>query len=79
MDTVEDIKGGKVMLTLLFVTYNFMLIFLLDFQTKEEVIKNKIPYQAILNIFTKDELLKLGVCEIEPDKVNLTKKIISSK
>ena len=182
MDTVEGIKGGKVMLTLLFVTYNFMLIFLLDFQTKEEVIKkfnflkrelteerfkelikiiltdngkefygadeieqnlnhtekitnlfycdpmksnqkphieknheyiryilpkktsfdnltqedcniimshinstpreslkNKTPYQAILNIFTKDELLKLGVCEIEPDKVNLTKKIISSK
>ena len=182
MDTVEGIKGGKVMLTLLFVTYNFMLIFLLDFQTKEEVIKkfnflkrelteerfkelikiiltdngkefygadeieqnlnhtekitnlfycdpmksnqkphieknheyiryilpkktsfdnltqedcniimshinstpreslkNKTPYQAILNIFTKDELLKLGVCEIEPDKINLTKKIINSK
>ncbi len=182
MDTVEGIKGGKVMLTLLFVTYNFMLIFLLDSQTKEEVIKrldflkqelteerfeelikviltdngkefyganeieqnlnqtkkitnlyycdpmksnqkphieknheyiryilpkktsfdnltqedcniimshinstpreslkNKTPYQAILNIFTKEELLKLGVCEIEPDKVNLTKKIISSK
>ena len=182
MDTVEGIKGGKVMLTLLFVTYNFMLIFLLDSQTKNEVIKkfnflkqelteerfkelikviltdngkefygadeieqnlnqtekitnlfycdpmksnqkphieknheyiryilpkktsfndltqkdcniimshinsvpreslkNKTPYQAIQNVFTKDELLKLGVCEIEPDKVNLTKKIISSK
>lgn len=182
MDTVEGIKGGKVMLTLLFVTYNFMLIFLLDSQTKEEVIKrfnflkqelteekfeelikviltdngkefygadeieqnlnrtkkitnlfycdpmksnqkphieknheyiryilpkktsfdnltqedcniimshinstpreslkNKTPYQTILNIFTKDELLKLGVCEIEPDKINLTKKIINSK
>lgn len=182
MDTVEGIKGGKVMLTLLFVTYNFMLIFLLDSQTKEEVIKrfiflkqelteerfedlikviltdngkefygadeieqnlnqtkkitnlfycdpmksnqkphieknheyiryilpkktsfdnltqedcniimshinstprkslkNKTPYQTILSIFTKDELLKLGVCEIEPDKINLTKKIINSK
>ena len=47
--------------------------------TPRESFKNKTPYQAILNIFTKDELLKLGVCEIEPDKVNLTKKIISSK
>ncbi|MCI6265688.1 MAG: IS30 family transposase [Erysipelotrichaceae bacterium] len=182
MDTVEGLKGGKVMLTLLFVTYNFMLIFLLESQTKEEVIKkfkflkqtltenrfkeiikvlltdngkefygadeieqnldktekitnlfycdpmesnqkphieknheyiryilpkgtsfdnltqedcniimshinsvpreslkNKTPYQAILNILTREELLKLGVIEIEPDKVNLTKKIIDSK
>ena len=33
------------------------------------------PYKEL----TKDELLKLGVCEIEPDKINLTKKIINSK
>ena len=181
-DYDELLKGGKVMLTLLFVTYNFMLIFLLESQTKEEVIKkfkflkqtltenrfkeiikvlltdngkefygadeieqnldktekitnlfycdpmesnqkphieknheyiryilpkgtsfdnltqedcniimshinsvpreslkNKTPYQAILNILTREELLKLGVIEIEPDKVNLTKKIIDSK
>ena len=182
MDTVEGIKGGKVMLTLLFVTYSFMLIFILDTQTKEEVIKkfiflkqtltekrfkeiiriiltdngkefygadkieqnldktekitnlfycdpmesnqkphieknheyiryilpkgtsfddltqedcniimshinsvpreslkNKTPYQVIQNILSKEELLNLGVTEIDPDKVNLTKKIISSK
>lgn len=179
MDTVEGVKGGKVMLTILFVTYNFMLIFLLDSQTKEEVtkkfdflketlteerfeeiikilltdngkeffgadeiessltnnkkitnlfycdpmksnqkphieknhefiryilpkgtsfdnltqedcniimshinsvpresLKNKTPYQAIQNILTTEELLKLGVVEIKPDEVNLTKKII---
>ena len=43
MDTVEGIKGGKVMLTLLFENYNFMLIYLLEKQTKNEVIK-KIDY-----------------------------------
>ena len=179
MDTVEGIKGGKVMLTMIFVTYQFMLIFILDSQTKDEVIKkfdylketlteerfeelikiiltdngkeffgaeeiefnlngtkkitnlfycdpmesnqkphieknhefiryilpkgtsfddltqedcnkimshinstpreslkNKTPYHAIQNIFTKEELQKLGVLEINPDEVNLTKKII---
>ena len=179
MDTVEGIKGGKVMLTMIFVTYQFMLIFILDSQTKDEVIKkfdylketlteerfeelikiiltdngkeffgaeeiefnlngtkkitnlfycdpmesnqkphieknhefiryilpkgtsfddltqedcnkimshinstpreslkNKTPYHTIQNIFTKEELQKLGVSEINPDEVNLTKKII---
>lgn len=179
MDTVEGIKGGKVMLTLLFVTYQFMLIFIMDSQTKNEVInkfnylkktlsekrfenvikilltdngkeffganeiefnlsgskkitnlfycdpmksnqkahieknhefiryilpkstsfnnltqedcniimshinsipreslKKKTPYQAIQNILTQEELQKLGVSEINPDEVNLTKKII---
>lgn len=179
MDTVEGIKGGKVMLTLIFVTYQFMIIFLLDSQTKDDVIKkfnylkktlteerfeeiikliltdngkeffgaeeiefnldgtkkitnlfycdpmesnqkphieknheyiryilpkgtsfdnltqedcniimshinstpreslkNKTPYQVIQNIITTEELLKLGVVEIKPDEVNLTKSII---
>lgn len=179
MDTVEGIKGGKVMLTLLVVTYQFMLIFIIDSQTKNEVIKKfnylkeilteerfeeiikviltdngkeffgaeeiefnlsgtkkitnlfycdpmksnqkahieknhefiryvlpkktsfdnltqedcniimshinstpreslkkKTPYQAIQNILTQKELQKLGVSEINPDEVNLTKKII---
>lgn len=179
MDTVEGIKGGKVMLTILFVTYNFMLILLMDSQTKQEVIKkfdylkltlaedrfeelfkvvltdngkeffgaeeiefningtkkitnlfycdpmksnqkahieknheyiryilpkgssfdelsqedcniimshinsipreslkNKTPYEAIQNILTKKELQKLGVDKINPDDVNLTKKIL---
>ena len=33
MDTVEGTKGGKVLLTLLLVQYNFMLIFIMDSQT----------------------------------------------
>ena len=44
-----------------------------------ESLKNKTPYQVIQNILSKEELLNLGVTEIAPDKVNLTKKIISSK
>ena len=44
-----------------------------------ESLKNKTPYQVIQNILSKEELLNLGVTEIDPDKVNLTKKIISSK
>lgn len=179
MDTVEGIKGGKVMLTLLFENYNFMLIYLLEKQTKNEVIKkidyiketlkeerfaklfkviltdngkefygaeeiesslkankkiinlfycdpsasyqkgaieknheyiryilpkgssfddltqedcnvimshinstprkslkNKTPYQSILSLLTKKELLDLGVREINHDEVNLTKKVI---
>ena len=39
MDTVEGVKGGKVFLTLLFRQYNFMLIFIMDHQTMEEVEK----------------------------------------
>ena len=44
--------------------------------TSRESLKNKTPYRAIQNIFTKEELHKLGVLEINPDEVNLTKKII---
>lgn len=180
MDTVEGIKGGKVLLTLLFVNYNFMLIYILDNQTKEQVtnkineiklilreekfekiipimltdngkefydvegiemnisktkkithvfycdpsasyqkgaieknheyiryilpkgtsfdeltqedcniimshinsvpresLKNKTPYQAIQNILTEKELLKLGVSKIKPDDVTLNKKILN--
>lgn len=179
MDTVEGTKGGKVFLTILFVNYNFMLIYLLDTQTKEQVtnklndiklilgeekfkklipiiltdngkefydvdgiemniskqakitrvfycdpsasyqkgaieknheyiryilpkgqtfdqltqedcniimshinsvpresLKNKTPYQAIQNILTEEELLKLGVSKIEPDDVTLNKSIL---
>ena len=39
MDTVEGIKGGKVLLTLLFRNYNFMLIFLMESKTMECVEK----------------------------------------
>ena len=44
--------------------------------TPRESLKNKTPYQAIQNIINKEELLKLGVVEIKPDEVNLTKSII---
>ena len=84
MDTVEGIKGGKSMLTILFVTYNFMLIFLIDSQTKEEVNK-KINYLKIT--LTEDrfeEILKViltdngkeffGAEEIELN-LNKTKRI----
>ena len=39
MDTVEGVKGGKVLLTLLFRQYNFMLIFIMEHKTMEEVEK----------------------------------------
>ena len=39
MDTVERNKGGKVLLTIHFVKYDFMLMYLLDSQTSEEVSK----------------------------------------
>lgn len=39
MDTVERNKGGKVLLTIHFVKYNFMLMYLLDNQISEEVSK----------------------------------------
>ena len=39
MDTVEGIKGGKALLTLLFTSCNFMLAFLISSQTKEEINK----------------------------------------
>ena len=44
--------------------------------TPRESLKNKTPYQVIQNIITTKELLKLGVVEIKPDEVNLTKSII---
>lgn len=37
IDTVEGIKGGKALFTLIFVNSNFMLAFLIDNQTKEEI------------------------------------------
>ena len=38
MDTVEGVKGGKVLLTLLFNPFNFMLAFLVDAKTSECVL-----------------------------------------
>ena len=59
MDTVEGIKGGKVMLTLIFVTYQFMLIFLLDSQTKDDVIKKFNYLKKTLTEERFEEIIKL--------------------
>ena len=57
MDTVEGVKGGKVFLTLLFRQYNFMLIFIMNHKTMEEVekifinIRNLIGNEEFKRIF----------------------------
>ena len=48
MDTVEGNKGGKVLLTLLFRQYNFMLIFLMNKKTMECVEKVFIYIRSII-------------------------------
>ena len=40
MDTVEGIKGGKVLLTMIFRNFNFMIAKLLPNKTSESVKKN---------------------------------------
>ncbi len=50
MDTVEGIKGGKVFLTLLFRNSNFMLIFLMESKTMDEVEKIFINIKKIIGI-----------------------------
>lgn len=52
MDTVEGIKGGKVFLTLLFRNYNFMLIFLMESKSMEEVEKIFIKIRNLIGIDT---------------------------
>lgn len=52
MDTVEGIKGGKVFLTLLFRNYNFMLIFIMNSKTMDEVEKVFIRIKKIIGIDT---------------------------
>ena len=63
MDTVEGVKGGKVLLTLLLVQYNLMLIFLMDSKTVSCVnqvfdwIKNTIGivnFKTIFQVFLTD-------------------------
>ncbi len=52
MDTVEGIKGGKVFLTLLFRNSNFMLIFLMESKTMDEVEKIFIKIRKLIGIDT---------------------------
>ena len=56
MDIVEGVKGGKVFLTLLFRNYNFMLIFIMDSKTIEEVEK---VFVKIRKLIGNDEFKKL--------------------
>lgn len=48
IDTVEGVKGGKALFTLIFTNSNFMLSFLIDAQTKEEINKN---FDVLKSIF----------------------------
>lgn len=50
MDTVEGTKGGKVFLTLLFRNSNFMLIFLMESKTMDEVEKVFIKIKNIIGV-----------------------------
>lgn len=59
MDTVERNKGGKVLLTIHFVKYNFMLMYLLDKQTSEEVSKKWEWIKLILGYKRYKEIIKL--------------------
>ena len=52
MDTIEGIKGGKVFLPLLFRNYNFMLIFIMDSKTMDDVEKVFIRIKKIIGIDT---------------------------
>ena len=58
IDTVEGIKGGKCLFTLIFVNSNFMLAFLIDSQTKEEINNN---FDIIKKIFGKAFLTQFEV------------------
>lgn len=50
IDTVEGVKGGKSLFTLIFANSNFMFAFLIDSQTKEEINKK---FDIIKQIFGK--------------------------
>lgn len=59
MDTVEGIKGGKVFLTLLFRNYNFMLIFLMESKTMDEVEKVFIKIKKLIEIDTFKKIFEV--------------------
>ena len=60
MDTVEGVKGGKVLLTLMFMPYSFMLAFLLDSKTSANVIATfHLIRSKLIGRFGKDEGLAL--------------------
>jgi len=57
-DTVEGIKGGKSLFTLIFTHSNFMLAFLIDSQSKDEVNKK---FDIIKNTFEKSFISQFEV------------------
>ena len=60
MDTVEGVKGGKVLLTLMFMPYSFMMAFLLDSKTSANVIAVfRLIRDKLIGRFGKDEGLAL--------------------
>lgn len=59
MDTVEGIKGGKVFLTLLFRNYNFMLIFLMESKTMDEVENVFIRIKKLIGIDTFKKIFEV--------------------
>ena len=60
MDTVEGIKGGKVLLTFMFMPYGFMLAFLLDEKTSANVTATFRRIRAkLVGKFGKDEALAI--------------------
>ena len=58
IDTVAGVKGGKSLLTLIFVNSNFMLAFLIDSQTEDEINKK---FDIIKQIFGKSFLTQFEV------------------
>lgn len=64
MDTVEGTKGGKVLLTFMFMPYSFMLAFLLDAKTSANVTETfKQIREKLIGRFGKDEGLAI-MCEM---------------
>ena len=64
MDTVEGVKGGKVLLTLMFMPYGFMLAFLLDSKTSANVTATFRHIRAkLVGKFGKDEGIAI-MCEL---------------
>lgn len=64
MDTVEGTKGGKVLLTFMFMPYSFMLAFLLDAKTSASVTETfRQIREKLIGRFGKDEGLAI-MCEM---------------
>lgn len=70
MDTVEGIKGGKVFLTLLFRNYNFMLIFLMESKSMDEVEKVFIKIKNLIGIDTFKRIFEVILTDNGPEFFN---------